>query len=242
MKNALCVWVFDESFRKAKFDSKSNSLRNVGNLIHHVGVGDALIISRYDFERQAAQIIKIGEVTETDISSEELGFEVVSTDFLITPGPSGRRHWQKPFFILNPERVLHYNILNRFADTFNNEAWNEVRVVDRSNNIKSGRKPSLHIVEGYVYIWRWRDEFKIGKALDVERRKKQVTKSTGRETVEIHRIFSTDYTRAEAELHQKFHEKRIRNDAGVEWFALTPEDVEWLKSISVFEALGDETS
>ncbi len=197
MKNALCVWVFDESFRKAKFDSKSNSLRNVGNLIHHVGVGDALIISRYDFERQAAQIIKIGEVTETDISSEELAVEVASTDFLITPGPSGRRHWQKP---------------------------------------------SLHIEEGYVYIWRWRDEFKIGKALDVERRKKQVTKSTGRKTVEIHRIFSTDYTRAEAELHQKFHEKRIRNDAGVEWFALTPEDVEWLKSISVFEALGDETS
>ena len=114
MKNALCVWVFDESFRKAKFDSKSNSLRNVGNLIHHVGVGDALIISRYDFERQAAQIIKIGEVTETDISSEELAVEV-AYGLPHHPYSSGRRHWQKPFFILNPERVLHYNILNHFG-------------------------------------------------------------------------------------------------------------------------------
>ena len=47
-------FVFGFNLRKAKFDSKSNSLRNVGNLIHHVGVGDALIISRYDFKASGA--------------------------------------------------------------------------------------------------------------------------------------------------------------------------------------------
>ena len=60
--------------------------------------------------------------------------------------------------------------------------------------------------------------------------------------IEIHRIFSSDYSRAEALLHNHFQEKRLYGEAGIEWFLLDPEDVEWLKSITVFEDIEDEIS
>ena len=70
----------------------------------------------------------------------------------------------------------------------------------------------------------------------------RVSRETGRDIIEIHRIFSSDYSRAEALLHKRFQEKRLYGEAGIEWFLLDPEDVEWLKSITVFEDIEDEIS
>ena len=244
MQESVCVWVIDGSFLKAKSEALSNNhFSGLGNLVHHIAVGDAVLVSRFDFEQKAAQINAIGIVQKINIKQEKMIIETKPCNFLITPGANGRRHWQKPFFALNADRASHYEVLKYFADIFNDPKWLDIKVKDRSSNHYSAeRKPSLHVEEGYVYIWRYKNEYKIGKAVDVERRKKQVTNKTGRNTEEIHRIFSSDYSRAEARLHKRFQEKRLYGEAGIEWFLLDPEDVELLKSITVFEDSEDEIS
>lgn len=244
MQESVCVWVIDGSFLEAKSEASSNNCySNLGNLIHHIAVSDAVLVSRFDFEQKAAQINAIGVVKKIDIEQEKVIMDLNPCNFLITPGANGRRHWQKPFFALNADRAYHYEVLKYFADILNDPEWLDLKLKDRSSNhYSSGRKPSLHVEEGYVYIWRYKNEYKIGKAVDIERRKKQVTNKTGRNTEEIHRIFSSDYSRAEALLHKRFQEKRLYGEAGIEWFLLDPEDVEWLKSITVFEDIEDEIS
>ena len=83
---------------------------------------------------------------------------------------------------------------------------------------------------------------KLVKLLTLKAEWSGVSRETGRNTEEIHRIFSSDYSRAEALLHNHFQEKRLYGEAGIEWFLLDPEDVEWLKSITVFEDIEDEIS
>jgi len=243
MQQAVCFWVIDESFLKAKSNAlKSDLYSNIGNLVHHIMAGDAILISHFDFEKKAAQINSIGIIEEVNINEEKMIIETTSCDFLITPGPNGRRHWQKFFFALNADRVYHYELPTFFANILNNPEWLDVKIKDHSTSHYNPdlRKPSLHVEEGYVYIWQYKDEYKIGKAVDVDRRKKQVTYKTGRQTKEIHRIFSSDYSRAEALLHKRFQEKRLYGEAGIEWFLLDPEDIDWLKSISVFEDIENE--
>lgn len=243
MQKSVCIWVFDQSLLSAKADSSKNSFSNIGNSIHQIRVGHWVLVSHYNFDISAAQIIQIGVVTEIDVETEKFVLDMTSTDLLITPGPNGKRHWQKPYFSLVPKRAYAYEIPKRFAESFNKQDWSDIKVVQPSRiNTGSRRLPSLHEEEGYVYIWQWENEFKIGKAFDVEGRMERVSRETGRDIIEIHRIFSSDYSRAEALLHNHFQEKRLYGEAGIEWFLLDPEDVEWLKSITVFEDIEDEIS
>ena len=109
----------------------------------------------YDFDISAAQIIQIGVVTEIDVETEKFLLDMTSTDLLITPGPNGKRHWQKPYFSLVPKRAYAYEIPKRFAESFNKQDWSDIKVVQPSRiNTGSMRLPSLHEEEGYVYIWQ----------------------------------------------------------------------------------------
>ena len=243
-KEGIRLWVIDHSFLQSKKDLSSSrgSHKGIGNLVYHLSLGDAILSSQYDFEEQQAQINFAGTVQEINKENEEVKLDLVPTDFPIKPGPHGRRYWKGPFFALNVEKIHFYEIPKLLAEYLNDEQWLTQKFTDRSNAFAiSDDKPSLHVQEGFVYIWQWKNEYKIGKAVDVGRRMKQVSQKTGRKLTEIHRIFSADYTQAEKSLHKRFSEKRIYDAPGIEWFALEPEDIEWLKGISVFEHIDDES-
>ena len=237
MEQPVYFWVIDGSFLDAKSDNgKINSFKDIGNLVHYININDAMLVSHYDFERQTSQITSIGTIEDIDINREAMVFKCVECNFVITPGPQGRVHWKKFFFPLNANRVHAYKLLAKFSNIFNDAAWLDVTIKDRSqSHYKPDSKPSLHIKEGFVYIFQWNDEFKIGKSIDPDQRIKQIKSKTGRDSKEIHRIFSTDYSKAERWLHEHFEKKRTYGEAGIEWFLLDPSDIDWLKSIRVFE-------
>ena len=244
MEQSVYFWVIDGSFLKAKSDNgKTNRFKDIGNLVHHINISDAILVSHYDFERQASHITSIGTIEDIDINSEAMVLKSIECDFVITPSPQGRVHWKKFCFALDANRVHAYKLPTEFSNVLNDPAWLDIGIKDHSqSHYKPDSKPSLHVEEGFVYIFQWNDEFKIGKSIDPDRRIKEIKRTTGRDSKEIHRIFSTDYTKAERWLHKHFEKKRAPGKAGIEWFQLDPEDVEWLRSVTIFEDFEDEIS
>lgn len=69
--------------------------------------------------------------------------------------------------------------------------------------------------------------YKIGLSKDVRARIKTLGVALPFEIEPIHTIKTDDMVTLEKELHAQFNEKRVRG----EWFALTPEDVEYVRSL-----------
>ena len=227
---AVKYWVIDVGALHEQVDNPVGCYRDLGNLAYYLAVGDGVLRARYDTVARSAHMDAVGRVESVD---PEEGLAIVDwrlVDFEITPGPSGRRHWeQKPYFILNAKRVRAYELPSKFADAFADPEWLGHKIVEgfHIRNAKDGLLPSLEVQEGFVYLMQWEDEYKIGKAVDVERRQKRLARELDRDITVLHRIFSADYTRAEFDLHRKYDDKRLHG----EWFALDDDDVTWLMSI-----------
>ncbi len=78
----------------------------------------------------------------------------------------------------------------------------------------------------YVYLMRSGDRYKIGLAKDVERRWRQLRTGDPAITIE-HVIRSPRASALEADLHQRFRRQRIE----LEWFALGPGDIAYIKHL-----------
>lgn len=203
---------------------------DLGNLAFHLWVGDGVMKVRYNTVARSAHIQSVGRVEAIDLSNQSAVFRWWDTDFQITPGPNGRRHWEtKPYFILNAKRVRAYELPSQFVQASGESDWLSCQITDSylQRNAGEGRLPSLEVREGFVYLMRWEDEYKIGKAVDVDRRQKRLSRELDRNITVLHRIFSEDYSKTEADLHERYASKRLHG----EWFALKPEDVAWLKSV-----------
>jgi hypothetical protein len=75
--------------------------------------------------------------------------------------------------------------------------------------------------EGWVYLLRSGQHFKIGRSETLERRIKQISIALPETVTLVHAIQTDDTTGIEAYWHQRFMNRR----ANGEWFALTPRDV-----------------
>jgi len=85
---------------------------------------------------------------------------------------------------------------------------------------------------GFVYVIKSDSGFyKIGKSVNAQKRIEELGVKLPFPIEPIHIIESNDYTRAEMYFHQKFADKRGNG----EWFALTDEDIEYLKGITFWE-------
>jgi hypothetical protein len=221
-------WVFDPDELHEADGDEPGQYNNLGNLAHHLAVGDGVLRARYDTVAQSAHMDAIGRVEWVDPEEGSATVDWRLADFELTPGPNGRRHWEQPYFILNAKRARAYELPSKFAQAFDDPEWLSHKIADGflTRNAKDG-KPPLHVQEGFVYLMQWEDEYKIGKAVNVERRQKRLARELDRDITVLHRIFSTDYTRAESDLHDKYANKCLHG----EWFALDAEDVAWLMSI-----------
>ena len=82
---------------------------------------------------------------------------------------------------------------------------------------------------GFVYLFKYEDVYKIGMAVDIAKRKKQIESAKKIDLEKLHEISSNDYQRAEATLHVEFaHFRRGKS----ELFDLSPIEVERILAIS----------
>ena len=222
-------WAIDAGDFYGADEEEPGQFRDLGNLVYYLTVGDGVLRARYDTVAQKAEMDAVGRIESVDSEDGVATVDWRPAEFEIIPSPNGRRHWEKQYFPLDAKRARAYELPAKFAEAFGDPDWLSHKVTDGFviRNDKTGDRPSLQVEEGYVYLMQWEDEYKIGKAKDVERRRKRIASELDRDITVLHQIFSTDYTRAEFDLHRKYEDKCIHG----EWFALDDDDVAWLMSI-----------
>ena len=222
-------WVIDAGALHEAEGDEPGQYRDLGTLAYHLAVGHGVLRAPYDTVAKKAEMDAVGRIESVDSEDGVATVDWRPADFEITPSPNGRRHWEKRYFPLDAKRARAYELPAKFAEAFGDPDWLSHKITDGFliRNDKTGDRPSLQVEEGYVYLMQWEDEYKIGKAVDVERRRKRIASELDRDITVLHQIFSTDYTRAEFDLHRKYEDKCIHG----EWFALDDDDVAWIMSI-----------
>jgi len=127
-------------------------------------------------------------------------------------------------FYLNPERYFYC------IDYFNNHYLiDEYRIkinnlIDGTSTVGNATHP---LNPGYVYLIEALNYYKIGKSKTVVSRIKHLSTIMPIETTLIHSFHSLDYSKAEKFLHNKYQHLHHKG----EWFSLTDQEVEEIKSI-----------
>lgn len=80
---------------------------------------------------------------------------------------------------------------------------------------------------GYVYVLELSGFYKIGSSKRPDKRYIQLSTGTPIDLKVVHWLKSPYYQTVEKQLHNRFAHKRTRR----EWFALTDEDIQWIKSL-----------
>jgi hypothetical protein len=137
---------------------------------------------------------------------------------------------QHPFILSKEEATAALENHIAFIDTVGEEA------IDQYNAAVSNQEDPFraYIARGelqkdaWVYLIGTREgEYKIGWSHTPEQRIRYVEAPSRGEKELLHAIRCKDAPKTEKLLHQVFASKHIKN----EWFTLTPEDVQWIKSI-----------
>ena len=200
-------------------------------LAQGVRPGDGILLFEWDIDNQYAVIRALGHVQLADQSTASVSICWKEVDFCISPGSQGIRHWRDKWIMnLVPSRVTAYNLKQKFAEAFNDDNFLKIRV-DDSYILRRNVDPdtaSLIPQQGFVYVLFDGELWKIGKALDISRRKKQIERQLGKDLELLHSIESTDYTRSEAEMHRRYKHCRVKG----EWFALSSDELAEITMIS----------
>jgi hypothetical protein len=201
------------------------------NLALSLRTGDGIVLFDWENDIRTATIRALGSVEEASEPALIVNITWKEVNFTITPGPQGFRHWRdKWIFNLVPSRVETYQLRQHFHDAFNDGHFLTTKI-DDPYILRINVDPSMSSIipqDGFVYLISDGEFYKIGKAVNLSRRKKQLERQLGKTLELLHSIQSHDYTRAEAKMHLQFREKRVRG----EWFNLRAEDIAQFLEIS----------
>lgn len=89
------------------------------------------------------------------------------------------------------------------------------------------RKRRINAWFGYVYVLKCGDHYKIGQSKRPRKRLTQLRTGSPHPIEVVHTLRTAHFRAIERTLHVKFRDKRGTG----EWFALSDEDIEYIKSI-----------
>jgi hypothetical protein len=207
---------------------------DVAKLAQGVRTGDGLILFNWFSETRTAAIKALGLVEQSDQSAGTVSISWREVNFDIHPGPQGFRHWRDRWIVhLEPTRVIAYGLKEHFAQAFGDNTFLNARLDSGFILRKEVNKDIESIIpeRGFVYLMFDGELRKIGKALNIASRKKQLERQLGKPLELLHSIQSDDYSRAEAEMHFRYKHCRIRG----EWFDLSHQDLEAIYAIKTLE-------
>ena len=211
-----------------------STYESVNKLSRGVRVDDGLLLFNWSSENRTASIKALGVVKQSDRSVGTVSVSWKEVNFEIHPGPQGFRHWRDRWIVrLVPTRVIAYGLKERFAEAFGDETFLTARIDSGFILRKEVNKDIESIIpeQGYVYLMYDGELWKIGKALNIASRKKQLERQVGKPLELLHSIKSDDYSRAEAEMHFRYRHCRIRG----EWFDLKSHELEAIRSIDTLD-------
>jgi hypothetical protein len=183
--------------------------------------------SYWDALRIASEIFFAIWWIVTDINSG--GFEIETIDDarkFTNKAASSIRH----FIDYEALRLIDHRL--RFLNDMDNDVlipqdiWLSIQAYLEPDRPR--KSSAVNQTQGYVYlIQSTSGYFKIGKAKDVQNRLKTFEVKLPFEVDLLHSIECDNYNQAESQLHERFKTKRVKG----EWFNLTPDDVNYIKSI-----------
>ena len=211
-----------------------STYEGVKKLAQGVRDDDGLLLFNWSSENRTASIKALGVVKQSDQTAGTVSVSWKEVNFDIQPGPQGFRHWRDKWIVrLVPTRVIAYGLKERFAEAFGDNTFLIARVDSGLFLRREVSKDIESIIpeQGYVYLMYDGELWKIGKALNIESRKKQLERQVGKKLELLHSIKSDDYSRAEAEMHFRYKHCRIRG----EWFNLSPQELKAIHEIKTLQ-------
>ncbi len=211
-----------------------SNYEGVKKLAQGVRVGDGLILFSWSSGNRVAQIKALGVVKRLNLSAGTVSVNWKEVNFEIKPGPQGFRHWQDRWIVhLEPTRVREYDLREHFAEVFADNSFLNARIDSSFILRRKVNKDVESIIpeQGFVYLLFDGELWKIGKAKEIASRKKDIEHQVGKQLELVHSIKSSDYSRAEAEMHFRYKHCRIRG----EWFNLSTQEIEDIRKIKILE-------
>lgn len=203
----------------------------VGTLSSHIATGDGLLVYIPNDDYSECRCIAACEIVSVDDAERRVTLDIRKADDVICPPSRVRWRWRTdPYLCPDKKRARIYGLVEIFAKSFNDRTWLDRELKDASRSVFNVdlTRPTLLPQVGEVYLFGSASHgTKIGKSVDVEKRKKKVELDVGEKLEILHRFSSNDYSRAEFILHQKYAELRLKG----EWFDLTSREISEIRSI-----------
>lgn len=206
-------------------------LFDIGILSHHISPGDGLLVYVPNDDFSQCRCIAACEVIATDTIELRATLDVRQVDHEVVPASRARWRWkQNPYLCPDKNRVRAYGLIDILAKAFNDHAWHERKLQDAVREVSKMElsNPTLLPVICQVYLFGPATlGTKIGKSVDVAKRKKELERDVGEQLEVLHQFSSDDYSRAEFILHLKYSSLRREGEG----FDLTPRDISEIQSI-----------
>lgn len=204
---------------------------SIGVLADHLNTGDGVVLYSPNHDFSECTVFAVAEVISVQPELDTCTLDVRLISALIKPDHNAKHKWQKnPYLCPDKSKVQKYKLMDLFVQAFNDKSWAERPIQDLSKRYAKFdlSKRTLLPTQGYVYLFKFNDCFKIGMSTTTSRRQKEIEWKKKVELELLHEISSNDYQRAEATLHAEFAHCR-RGKA--ELFDLTPEEVQQILAI-----------